>query len=105
VRVTPARREAPSGAITVFAVQLLASRSRNDAERRAAAAGRALPEVRVDHEGGLYKVRAARAADGAEARRWLKKARSLGYRDAFVVRIDANAADQSSSSDPSEAAR
>lgn len=69
-----------------FRVQFFASRDEGRARREAARAGRALGcPVRVEREGKLFKARAAGFDRKEAALRFLRRARSRGFAEAWLV--------------------
>jgi len=85
-------RAEPDAAATLYRIQLFTSKDRAEAAAvRDEAEGDFNTEVRVDFETPYYKVRVGAYATPQEAEPALKRARALGYRGAWAVRVRAPA--------------
>jgi hypothetical protein len=82
--------ELPATPGTLYRIQLFTSKSMSEAVAvRDEAALEFDAEVRVDYETPYYKVRVGRFASAQDAESTLKRARQLGYRGAWAVRVRA----------------
>jgi hypothetical protein len=80
----------PAAPGTIYRIQLFTSKNMAEATAvRDEAAGEFEAEVRVDYETPYYKVRVGRFATAEDAEPTLKRARQLGYRGAWAVRVRA----------------
>lgn len=86
--VTPSPPVAPSRApasVLGFRVQIFASSTENNADRVAADARSSFNRVYVDYIAPYYKVRVGDCMTREEAEVIKNKARTLGYRGAFII--------------------
>jgi len=82
--------ELPAAAGTIYRIQLFTSKNMAEANAvRDEAAKEFDAVVRVDYETPYYKVRVGRFATAQDAEAMLKRARQLGYRGAWAVRVRA----------------